>query len=74
MTAVAFEHLGQHEPIIYLCNGFFEQTPELGAQIIIHELLHVAGQSEDGTPEAGPGDPPHSVDISDAVAQACNKF
>jgi hypothetical protein len=43
-----------------------------GYAMLIHEWLHRAGQLEDLTSTAGPGDPPTSDQIQAMVEEACN--
>lgn len=60
-----------HSPVIYICDEFASRSVSVATTTIIHELLHVAGQLEDGTSGAGPGNPPTSSQINDAVNAAC---
>lgn len=63
---------GYHDPYIFLCNSFFALAdPSDAALILIHEILHTAGQDENRTNSAGPGDPPSSDSISDVVYNSC---
>ena len=61
-----------HQIIAYLCESFVLLNPRQAANVIIHETLHAAGQDEDRTASAGPGDPPSSPWISQAAGDACN--
>ena len=63
---------GQHVPQIYVCDAITDFSDEAAATLLIHEALHVAGQGEDGTSHAGPGNYPGSLGISFVVADACN--
>lgn len=65
--------LGAHRPYVYLCDRFTEsgRTSQSSAETLIHEALHVAGQLEDDDGSIGPGDPPNSTNINDAVKAAC---
>jgi len=60
-------------PVIFLCDGFFQFAPPTSSFFLIHELLHVAGQMEDTTPSAGPGDPPTTNQIQVIVEEACDE-
>lgn len=67
-----------HDPFIVLCPLFFsgENTSAANqnlALVVVHELLHVAGQQEDPVPNqsTGPSDPPSTYQISEAVTAAC---
>lgn len=73
-VAAFARNVPQHEPIVYLCNLFFFLDAVGAGQVLIHEMLHVAGQSEDSTQSTGPGDAPSSEAIHDTVTAACNSF
>lgn len=60
-----------HDPVVYLCDGFYSLGSSSAAIVLIHELLHVAGQLEDGTTTTGPGNPPTTNQIQSTVTQAC---
>jgi hypothetical protein len=63
----------QHDPIVYICSTQFTRlSPDDRAKILIHEAMHVGGQQEDKNGSVGPGDPPNTGQISDAVNNACN--
>lgn len=62
---------GPHDRYIFLCAPFFDFGAADAAEFLIHEMLHVAGQGENGTVTAGPGDPPNSNSITEAVSDAC---
>jgi hypothetical protein len=61
----------QHDPDILVCSSFANLGVNDAAAIMIHEVLHVAGQPEDTTPTAGPGDPPTTGEITSRVKDAC---
>lgn len=61
-----------HSPIIYLCNEFSNLSSSTAGLILIHEMLHVAGQREDSNSTTGPGNPPNTAQISAAVMEACS--
>lgn len=61
-----------HDPDVLVCDKFKNLSTNDGAAILIHEVLHVAGQPEDSTTTAGPDDPPTSNDITASVKEACN--
>lgn len=68
---VAF-HVGESHSIqVLLCEAFSDLNTSQAAVIVIHEALHVAGQRENGDGAAGPNNPPGSLSISRAVADAC---
>ena len=69
-----YRHPSVHEPIVYLCDAFTGQTLSEAATTVIHELLHVAGQREDDTWQAGPGDYPISRGITFVIEEACNLY
>lgn len=73
-TAAFVRHPGKHEPIVFLCEAYFESSYLYAGQLLIHELLHVAGQSEDSTATSGPGDSPSSIGIQLVVMKACDSF
>ncbi len=56
---------------IFLCDTFFGFAPPTASLLLIHELLHVAGQREDLNGVAGPNNPPSSDAIQDEVENAC---
>jgi hypothetical protein len=60
-----------HSPYVYICDAFDNRTTTEAALLLIHELLHVAGQKEDTTTSAGPGDPPTTNQLNDVVRAAC---
>lgn len=60
-----------HNRIVYVCDSFFTMTTSQRAHKIIHELLHVAGQTEDQTTSTGPGDAPTPTLIDQLVTAAC---
>lgn len=67
-----------HDPFIVLCPVFFSSENTQAANqalalVLIHELLHVAGQQEDPIPNqaTGPSDPPSTYQLSEAVSAAC---
>lgn len=60
-----------HSPFIFLCDAWATQSTNDASLSIIHELLHVAGQTEDTTSSAGPGNPPTSEEIDQVVRLAC---
>lgn len=64
-----------HDPYVILCPTFFDiahQSPGAAANVLIHELLHVAGQQEDKTSSSGyPDDFPTSPQLQDVVDTAC---
>lgn len=60
-----------HRPEVFLCNSFANLSNSDAGLRLIHELLHVAGQIEDGSSTSGPGDPPTSGQINDIVRDAC---
>jgi len=71
-TAAAWTTCCNHDPVIFICPlKFNAATPEDRVKYIIHELLHVAGQLEDGNGTTGPGDPPNSGQININVDAAC---
>lgn len=60
-----------HKREVFLCNSFTNLSSSTAGLRLIHELLHVAGQTEDGTSSHGPGDAPTSTQIDDLVREAC---
>jgi hypothetical protein len=63
----------QHDPVIFICPAKFNtSSPSDRIKYLIHETMHVAGQQEDKNGTVGPGDPPNSSQINDAVDTACN--
>ena len=56
---------------VFVCNNFFSMTSSMQSTILIHEAMHVAGQREDKSNTAGPGDPPTTSEITSAVQSAC---
>ena len=71
--AAYYRSPGRHVLQIYVCQDpLNEFTPGGLATLVIHEALHIAGQTEDGTRPASPSDPPNSFAITYVVAQACN--
>jgi hypothetical protein len=63
---------GPHDRYVFLCNNFFTLAdPADSGLILLHEILHFAGQNEDLTPLVGVGNPPTTGQISDAVLDAC---
>lgn len=56
---------------VFLCDTFFGFAPSSASLLLIHELLHVAGQLEDLNGAAGPNNPPSSDAIQDEVENAC---
>lgn len=60
-----------HSPYIYLCDSFSNLNQTEGGLLLIHELLHVAGQMEDTTTTTGPGNPPTTNQLNDLVRAAC---
>ena len=65
-----------HDRYIILCRLFFdtaENNPDFAANVLIHELLHVGGQQEDGTISAGPPDDyPTTTQLREVVNSACS--
>lgn len=61
-----------HDPDVLVCDRFENLSTGDGAAILIHEVMHVAGQPEDTTTSAGPGDPPTTQDITASVKEACS--
>jgi predicted metallopeptidase len=55
-----------------VCDRFANMSTRDAAAILIHEVLHVAGQPEDQTQTAGPNDPPTTNQIQQRVKEACN--
>ena len=70
--AAYYADVGKHVPRIYVCDRIDRYTRQGLATLLIHEALHVAGQGEDWSPTAGPGDYPNAVGISFVVGDACN--
>lgn len=62
---------GPNDRYIFLCPSFFGIAPPDNALMMIHEVLHITGQTENRTSSAGPGDPPSSAGIQAAVEAAC---
>lgn len=60
-----------HDPDVLVCDRFVNSSFDEQVALIIHEALHVAGQPEDQTTTAGPGDDPTSSDIQATVREAC---
>jgi hypothetical protein len=72
-TGSAFTSRGTHDRNIFVCNSFFNLgSHEARAEVLIHELLHTAGQDEDGTPYYGPGNAPTSSQLNGVVHEACS--
>jgi hypothetical protein len=72
-TVAAWTTCCQHDPVVFICpNKFKASTTDDRVKYLIHETLHVGGQREDTDGTTGPGDPPNSSQINDAVAKACN--
>lgn len=61
-----------HSPYVFVCNRFGNLPVSGREAMAIHETLHVAGQGEDGSSSAGPGDSPTSGQITDFVEEACD--
>jgi len=57
--------------VIFICPSFFNIAPPDSSYMLIHELLHVAGQMENLTVTVGPGDPPTTAQIQQIVEDAC---
>lgn len=60
-----------HSPYIFVCNQFENLPESTAAAILIHEVLHVAGQREDTDTSIGPGDPPNTHQLTEGVRKAC---
>lgn len=57
---------------VYICPVFDQLDAASQAAVVIHEALHVAGQTEErGSNASGPGNEPSSWQISNLVAKAC---
>jgi len=61
-----------HDPDVMVCSSYKNLGVNDAAAIMIHEVLHVAGQPEDATPGIGPGDFPTTNEITQRVKDACN--
>ena len=61
-----------HRRYIFICDGFEDVPLPAAAANIIHELMHVAGQTEDSNGATGPGNPPNSGQITAVVKAACS--
>jgi hypothetical protein len=63
---------GPHDRYVFLCDPFFSlaDSGDTGL-IVLHEILHFAGQGEDLTTVVGVGNPPTTDQISGAVEEAC---
>jgi len=70
-TTSAWTTCCNHDPDVLVCDKFKHLSTNDGAAILIHEVLHVAGQPEDTTPTAGPADPPTTDQITQRVKEAC---
>lgn len=57
--------------VIFICPSFFNIAPPDSSYMLIHELLHVAGQMENLSVTVGPGDPPTTAQIQQIVEEAC---
>lgn len=61
-----------HDRYVFICPSKFDGLSSSQRQaILIHEVMHVAGQMEDGTTSVGPGDHPTSPNITAEVEAAC---
>lgn len=60
-----------HDPDIFVCASFEGLSATMQIALLIHETMHVAGQTEDQTPTSGPGDAPTTSDITSTVREAC---
>lgn len=71
-TMSAWTTCCNHDPDVLVCDKFKNLSASDAAAILIHEVLHVAGQPEDTTPTSGPGNAPTTNDITASVTEACN--
>ena len=74
MATIVFRDVarGANDRYVFLCDRFFSfADPADTGLMLIHEILHFAGQGEDLTPVVGVGNPPTTNQISDAVIDAC---
>lgn len=62
-----------HTPWVVLCNSFGGMSDTSAAHLMIHELLHLAGQDEQRIPDE-PGFQPTSSDINNKVIEACSAY
>lgn len=62
----------QHDPDVFVCSRFENQPRDFAAALVIHEVLHVAGQREESDPGEEPLPPPTPAEITDAVREACD--
>lgn len=63
--------LGPRNPYVFVCNSFYGFGPDSAATFLIHEGLHVIGQTEDHSGSTGPGDAPTYDQIQAVVEAAC---
>jgi hypothetical protein len=72
-SVAAWTSCCQHDPVVFICPVKFEQSgSDDRIKYLIHETMHVGGQQEDKDGTVGPGDPPNSDQINQAVDEACN--
>lgn len=71
-TVAAWTQCCRHEPVVFICPSKFMGLPADDKMMkLIHEAMHVAGQTEDTDGSVGPSDPPNPGQIDDAVRKAC---
>lgn len=70
-NTLAWTRCCSHSPYVFICNAFASAPADRRTSTIIHELMHVGGQREDGNATVGAGDPPNSGNITNAVNEAC---
>jgi hypothetical protein len=61
----------EHSPYIFICDSFKNHTTSSATALLIHELMHIGGQTEDKNGTIGAGDPPNTSQITAAVRSAC---
>jgi hypothetical protein len=72
-TVAAWTKCCEHDPVVFICPSRFNSSSASDrVKYLIHEALHVGGQSEDKNGSVGPDDPPNSTNINDIVDAACN--
>lgn len=71
-TFAAWTTCCTHDRVVYVCpSNFNSMSRDARTAVLIHELLHVAGQREDLTNTSGPDDPPTTSQIQTIVKNAC---